>query len=538
MKLQVKYLFIIAASALLSLVFTSPVTAQKREVQEKCLYHFDDLQRKQTWTDSYNPAGLGLIDFNSSSFVEAYMGSGKGDFVKYYEANQSFNFGLRTASYTKINKTTFFGEIDYNNFKGENMAWSGLIYPERYLMTVGNDVPAQKMKESYKLKGGLSAPLLPKLNFGLQVNYETAMMAKRRDLRHRTDLLDFEAITGIVYKGEKINIGASYIYRKFYENITFSKISDDVNEFQGYIFKGLWYGVFDRWDVREMDLSRPFLEVSQGVSGQLEYVEGGFRFLNEITYKYRDGYTGQGLEKALSQDQISTFEYKGNAQLESGDVRHYLKVNTLYTDGVNYDKISTQEVIGGLNVEIQYGRNKIFSKRSFDFNALYELAIGRHKCSPDWNLSAGYTHHSHMAVSSLTIPFYLTQNVKINSAFGKVNKNFVFSYGMIDVSLMAGYREGSGNPLKLENSNPTAPLVAEEILLEQREDLLNREFEYMIKGRAFGEAGVRVSRFVTSKNALGAVYLDAKYSLVQAGDVYYHAGNSSQFFSLALGFSF
>ncbi|MFA5712814.1 MAG: DUF6850 family outer membrane beta-barrel protein [Bacteroidales bacterium] len=538
MKLQVKYLFALTALALFSLVFTSPATAQKGEVQEKCLYHFDDLQRKQTWTDSYNPAGLGLIDFNSSSFMEAYMGSGKGDFVKYYEPNQSFNFGLRTASYTKIKKTTFFGEIDYNNFRGENMAWSGNIYPERYLMGVGNDVAAQKRKESYKLKGGLSVPILPKLNFGLQVNYETAMMAKRRDLRHRTDLLDFEAITGLLYKAEKFNLGVSYHYRKYYENVVFSKISDEINVFQGYIFKGLFFGVFDRWDVREMDLSRPFLDVIQGLSGQIEYVEGGFRLLNEFTYKYRDGYTGSGLEKAYSQNLASIFEYKGSAQLESGNVRHYLKVNSLYSDGVNYDKISTVEVIGGLNVDVQYGRNKIFSKRSFDFNALYELAIGRHKCSPEWNLSAGYTHYAHMAVSSLTIPFYLTQSVKVNSGFAKVNKNFVFSKGMVDLSLMGGYREGSGTRIKLENSNTSAPFVADDILLEQREDLLNREFEYLTKGRAFGEAGLRVSKFVTSKNALGALYLEAKYSLVQAQNIIYHAGNDSQFISLALGYSF
>lgn len=539
MKLRIKYTFIISALILCQLAFVQAVKAQaKKQVQEKCLYHFDDLQRKQTWTDSYNAAGLNFIDFNNSSYIETYFGKNDGPFVKFNESDNSYNFGLRTASYTKFKKTTFFGKIDYNNFKGQNMTWSGLIYPERYLMLVADDRPAVKAKESYKLSGGFSSPLSQNLIFGLQVNYETAMLAKRKDLRHRTDLLDFETTAGLLYKTENFNFGLNYYYRKFHENVTFSKIADDEILYTGYLFKGLWFGMFDIWNQAELNLSREFVDVIQGGSVQIEYVKDRFRFHNELTYKFQDGLTGPGKDRAYTQNEGTTIEYKGIAQFEQDEMRHYLKVKTNYSDAVNYDNVTNTERIGGITTIIQYGKNKAFAKRSFDMSAEYELALGKFKCSPDWNFKAGYQFSSYSAVSSLVVPFYFSQEVNITTGYGKINKNFLMQKGMIDLSLMGGYSMGNGDKLKMHTAAGASDQISEEIIPDHKMDMLSREYEYMTKGKLLGEVGFRYSKFVMTKRTAGSVYLDTKYSFTSASDLKYHTGGNAGIFSLALGYSF
>ena len=539
MKLNIKYIYIISALILCPLVMTQPVTAQvRKQVQEKCLYHFDDLQRKQTWTDSYNAAGLHFLDFNNSSFIEAYMGKNDGPFVKYYESDDSFNFGLKTASYTKIKKTTFFGKIDYNNFTGQDMTWSGLIYPERYLNSVADDRPAEKANESYKLSGGFSSPLSEKLFFGLQINYETAMMTKRKDLRHRTDLLDFETTAGLLYKTDMFNFGLNYYYRKFHEKVTFSKIAEDDILYTGYVLKGMWFGVFDIWNQTSLNLSRDFLDVVQGGSVQVEYVKDNFRFHNEFTYKFQDGLTGPGRDRAYSQNEGTTLEYKGIAQYEQDNMRHYLKVKTNYTDAVNYDKVSNTERIGGITTVIQYGRNKAFAKRSFNMSAEYELALGKFKCNPEWNFKAGYQFSSYSAVSSLVVPFYFSQEVNIVSGYGKINKNFLMQKGMIDLSLMGGYSMGNGDRLKMHTATGASNQISEEIIPDQEVDMLKREYEFLTKGKMFGEVGFRYSKFVMTKRTAGSIYLDTKYSFTSASDLKYHTGGNAGVFSLALGYSF
>jgi hypothetical protein len=381
-------------------------------------------------------------------------------------------------------------------------------------------------------------PLHENLFFGLQINYEAAMLAKRKDLRHRTDLLDFETTAGLMYKTEMFNVGLNYYYRKFHEKVEFSKIADDELLYTGYLFKGLWFGMIDIWNQRELNLSRSFIDVIQGGSLQVEFVKDYFRFHNEFTYKFKDGLSGPGIDRAYTQNEGTTLEYKGIAQYELDNMRHYLKIKTNYTDAVNYDKVSNTENIGGISTVIQYGRNKAFAKRSFDMSAEYELALGKFKCSPEWNFKAGYQYSSYSAVSSLVVPFYFTQEVNITTGYGKVNKNFLMQKGMIDLSLMGGYSMGNGDRLKMHTAAGASNQISDEIVPKQKVEMLKREYEYMTKGKLLGEVGFRYSKFVMKNRTAGSIYLDTKYSFTSASDLKYHTGGNAGIFSLALGYSF
>lgn len=541
MKYNHKYILIISALVLSQLCLSLPIAGQNRKnVQEKCLYHFEDLQKKQTWTDSYNAAGLHFIDFRSSSIIEAYMGKNDGGLVRNYESDNSYNFGLRSLSYTKINKTTFFGKIDYNNYTGKNTRWSGLIYPERYLLSIANDNPGDFVKESYKLSGGISTPIANNLFIGMLINYETALAAKRRDLRHRTDLLDFEATGGLAYKAGHLNIGVNYYYRKFFEKVEFSKVADDDVVYQGYFFKGLWFGMVGTWTQEALNMKAPLpvTDVQQGGSIQLELVMDNFRFFNEFTYKSQEGLSGKGEDKAFAQSDTKIYEYKGKAQYETKTLRHYLNFSTRYSDAVSYDKVTTQEKIGGLEFTFFYGLNRAFSKRNFNMNAEYNVAFGRYKCNPGLDLKIGYNHLSQSALSSLISPFYFTQDFKVNTGYLKARKNFTFNKGMFDINLSAVYGKGSGNKLTQHISTTAAGDVSEDLIPELQETLLNREFEYITAGKLQGSIGGRYSHFVSINKSGGSIYLDASYSFLKAYNVQYQPEDKSGFFNIILGYSF
>ncbi len=536
--MKIKYIYILLAFSLCQLTFTSLSGQDKREIPIRCLYHFDDLQRKQTWTDSYNAAGLSFVDFNSSSYIEAYFGKNDGSFVKFYDSDNSLNFGVKTSSIKRIKKTTFYGSIDYNNFIGQNMAWSGLIYPERYLINLAGDRPSEKRKESYKLNGGFSSYLTNNLIFGAKINYEAAGYAKMKDLRHLTKLLDFEITGGLIYKLGAVNLGANYYYRKFHENITFSKIADDDVRYQGYLFKGLWFGIFDIWSQDVLNLSRPFIDVIQGGSLQLEFVKESFRFMNEFTYKKQTGLTGPGADRAYSESDGLQYEYRGVAQIEGPKLRHYLRANTVYNEMASYDKVTNQENIGGIYFTYYYGLNKAVEKRRFDLNAEYELAIGAHKCSPDWNFRAGYNYLTQSTVSSLVAPLYNNQDFKVHSYYGKINKNFLFDKSMLDISFLGNLSSGSGTKLRSLLSTSSPSLILDDVVLQSSMDLLNREYEYFVTPKFLGEVGLKYSHFISRKETKGSVYFDAKYSFLKAKEVKYHEGNSYGILSLAVGFSF
>jgi hypothetical protein len=538
MKIKYKYILIIFALIFSQLTSLTTVAQKNKAVQEKCLYHFDDLQRKQTWTDSYNGAGLHFIDFNNSSYIEAYMGKNDGGFINFNDSENSLNYGLSTASYTKIKKATFFGKVDYNNFIGQDMTYSGLIYPERYMTIVGDDRPAEKRKESYKLNGGFSVPIVRNLLFGLQINYETANLAKMKDLRHKTSLLDFEVTGGLIYSRGCLNIGANYYYRKFHENVAFSKIAEDDVLYNGYLYKGMWFGMNDIWSDEALNLTRPFIDVINGGSLQLEYVKDNLRIHNEITYQYQDGYTGPGASRSYSQSEGNIYQYKGIAQYETPGTRHYLRFLSRYEEAVNYDNVTNSERIGGITVIYYYGLNKTFSKRKHNMNLQYELALGELKCNPEWNISGEYNYTSLTSQSSLITPFYFTQELMLHSASGKIKKNFLFSTGMIDLYLEGGYANGSGDRMDTNRAPGASEQITEDIIPYQNRELLKREYEYLTAQKMFGEIGFRYSKFIMNQNRAGSLYFDAKYSYTKASDVIYHNSDNARIFKFAVGYSF
>jgi len=529
------YFYITVAYIFYLLISIAPIYGQVK-VFDNSLYDFKDLQRKQTWTESYNAAGLYFIDFNKASYLEAYVGDNSGSFVKYYESDESLNFGLRTESYAKVKKIIYYGKLGYDKFLGNNMTWSGQIYPEKYLLNVADDIPAKKAKESYYISSGLSAPITNSLLLGFKFNYEVANLAKRKDLRHKTDLLDVEFSGGLLYKINKFNIGANYYYRKFHENVAYSKVAKDEINYNGYLFKGLWFGINDTWSQDVIKLSRPFLDVQEGISIQVEGFSKSVRFFNEFTYKRQEGFTGSGADKEYSQSKVNIFEYKNILQYGGERNNHYFKLDACYSEGINYDKITNQVNIGGINVIQYYGLNKIFTKREFNINPEYELSIGKDKYNSLWSFTLGYYYNSQYSVSSLVYPHYFSQKIFSNLGYVKANKRLILQKGVIDLSLSYLLSGGYGDKLQHHISDSGEKQASEDVIPYQNIDMLNKEFEYLTARKNNGGIGVKYSCFLAK--IAGSLYVNANFYYTTTPDVLYHSNNKARSFNLALGYSF
>lgn len=530
---------ITAAVMLLLSAGVSGATAQKTPEEESTM-QFRQVEKTLLWAGSKNAAGLSFMNFPSISYAEGFYSKNDGDFVKYYNSNDSYNLGLRTESYTRVNKVVFYGMLEYDNFRGHNMTYSGFIHPERYMIGLADDLPRDKRSETYTLKGGIAAPVHKNLVIGGRVNYQTADLAKMRDLRHKTKLLDFEIIPGVMYKTEYVNIGVNYIYHKFHEKVEFSAIAPDQQvPYNGYYLKGLFFGMQGIFSESGLNMSRPVVDVINGVSGQMEIgVAKNLQILGEFTYKTQKGRSGAGKDNSLTENNGDHYlSYLKIAHSAKG-FRQYLTLNTNYTDAKNYDNVYTTVKIGGISTIIQLGKSIIFSQRTFDINAVYELALGDKAYNPSWVINVGAGRYSRSSVSSLLNPIYYTQTVHCENIWGSVKKNFTWGKNMIDVTALIGAGRGKGDKLNQRVSNLVESEFDEELLPMQYEYLFEREWEFLTATKFNGMAGVRYSYLMTKKMAGNSAYVDVKYEYMRGKNIKIADGKDARVIKLTLGMNF
>lgn len=507
---------------------------------------FQLIKRGQNWVESNNPAGLVFNNFDNISYVSASYTKGNGGFVKYYESDDYYKFGVISESFTSFKKVSVYGKMGYNTFRGENMAWSGLISPEKFLTNIADEVRAQKRSEDYFMAGGISFPVAPKLRGGLFVDYTASNLAKMRDLRHKNNSMNLNAKFSLLYTLEKFNIGLSYWYERDYDQVKYSKISDDASIFYGYNFKGLFFGLKDAWNVDALHLSitsdagdgLPFKNDYNGAALQLEYTTDKIKFFNEFTYRGLKGSVGIGEELAYSSCSGDIFEYSGKLNIEGDNVNNAIRVKTLYNDSKSAERVFTSNIINGETVVVQYGEYETINKREFVIKGEYELSLGKDKFSPSWNFLLGYENFSRSSVSSMVLPYYYSQKINYNRFSIDAKKNFKFKGGMVDIKAGLCYAKGDGDKL-VEHISPKYANVEINTKPFYAENLLNAEYEYYTTPKAEIMGGVRYSYFINKKNNKGGnIFAEINYKYLNANDAIYALGKNAKVLFLSIGVNF
>jgi len=488
------------------------------------LRDFDYIQASEGWLTSYNAAGLFSLPLDNVSVVDASFQKNNGKFVNYYQSDDSFDCGLQTESYYKLSaKVALYGKVSYDFFQGRSMTGSVFVDPYYNLFDIVESDPerlGKKQKETYHLIGGVGVKLSDRWSIGGKIDYTTLNYAKMRDLRHINSLLDLTLTAGVRYRiGEKINLGASYFYRRSVESVRFQLSGETGKTYKSLISYGAFFGMEEAYNGESgytSSSAQPMFNRFHGGSVQIEFaLSPSTDWFHELTYKSRSGYYGERSSKTITftEHTATVMEYRGQLSVRKTGALHTVKMAALYEDGVNDENI--YKMSGGSsdgNSVVQYfGSNEVASRQRLNAEVVYTGYLGVRYFQPVWELSAGAVYRAtDMQVS--VYPYYRENSTSSAYGYLSAKRNIIGRKNMYSVRLDVGYGFGSGtrknDGMYASSATPTTP--------DENDYYLNREFEYLTASRMTGGLGFRYSRFF-KKGLTG--YIEAESGLTHAFDV-------------------
>lgn len=510
------------------------------------------IKMSNSWLKSENTAGIHNLNYNNISEAKVYGNLNRGEFVNYYESDNSTEIGVLTESYYRLNKTTtFYGKVGYSSFNGKNMGGSSFIDPNYNPLNIvevlkNNEVAdanrGSKKRELYHLVGGISIAINNKMSLGGILDYKTANYAKRKDLRHVNKLLDLKLSVGACYQLNKnIELGSNYYYERNIESIKYlSEGNKDLSyysliDFGTFIGRQELFGESGRYTAENSE--KPMVNIIHGVTGQINIsATANTSFFNEFGYKSRSGYYGQRgtSSPVLTEHNSNIVEYKGTLSIREKKFLHILDFNAKYESLKNDENVfRAEELPSGVKMITYYGSSEILNKNIIEACIDYSVNIGDKSYSPIWTIKSGAKFRSRKQTGSL-YPFYRKQTINNYSVNLYACRNIKGNNmkDMYSISLGCLYGGGSGNELQ-EGIYTTLSESQEEP--NTTNEYLYREYEYLTASRIGGELGFKYSRII-EKNI--KAYLQMKYAYTKAFNIKHLAGNSANTINIILGCSF
>ena len=512
------------------------------ERKEKPLYDFDYIARSDGWLASYNAAGLhGAVPVPGVSYAEAYFGKQNGRFINYWESDDSYDFGLKTESFRRFEKVSFYGKMQYRYFRGQHMSGSILLNPGDRPFDLVEFTPGTKTREQYILSGGVGFLLTKKLTGGLRIDYEADNYAKRKDLRHSNTMMDLNLSAGFVYRFAAVELGANYLYRKNTERVLCEQIGTTGGNYDMFFNKGVWFGEKGLWTGNGMHLNEPGIsglpmkDSEQGAALQIAFRSRGFRFFNEFTYRYRKGETG---EKGTiwTHSGSDVLEYRGVMSVAHRRNVHLIRGNFRYVNLKNNENVLRSENIGGVVQTVIYGSRQIYRQRAVNAGLEYEFDWKADRYNPVMSLRAGADYYNRSGIGSLVFPYTRSQYVENVRVHIGADRNFRVGRGWLKCSVELACHTGGGSRLGEGRTASSVPGMDPGAYAAGNEEYRNYEYEYLAATRGELSLGVRYTRPV-GRIAL-PVYGDLGWSGVHAGKLDWVAGRNRSVFALAIGCQF
>ena len=182
---------------------------QKREIQ-KIL---------QQWSNTSNAAGMSFSKTDIGSFATLEGYSSGGDYHRVQEGSANNGLKFSTERYDKLNDKVFVkGSFSFNLNKEKDRVWSDVFNSYNANPYIyGSSVKGDYETQLYDLNLKVYTLQFGKLNYGLTLDYNVADMARQRDPRSRSYLLNYSLIPSIVYNldnNNKLGINLLYTYNK------------------------------------------------------------------------------------------------------------------------------------------------------------------------------------------------------------------------------------------------------------------------------------------------------------------------------------
>lgn len=496
------------------------------------------------WLHSNNAAGLYSFNNSSLSYAEAYFGKKNGKFTNYFQSDNSFEYGGEVKSLYRLNpKTVFYGEVKYNRFEGKNMGGSSFIDPYKNpfnIVEFADSTRGDKALDTYRLTGGFSVELLPKLNIGAKLDYKASNYTKFKDLRHDNKEMDLTFSSGAIYRISPFwEAGINYTYQRRVEDIRFQSYGNKDQQFNSLIDFGIFIGYQELFSTgsdytKKDSKGEPLFEEHNGASLQLNFTPTSqIQFLNELTAKWRDGYFGRrGTSyRVYTEHDSKIIEYRGNLSLLNRKNKHILSFNINKESLINNENSFQKSTLpNGETVIKHVAQTPILDKTIWKLRGAYTAYLGVENYLPTWILNINAAVNSMKQTVSF-YPNYRKQDINQWYAAVSASRNIIKSRNQYSFTLGFSYHSGGGNEKKDGTYDPSAQGQSKTVSLDR---YIYREFEYLTTEHIQGNIGFRYSRLLPNKMK---GYAQFNYALTNAFSPQYIGKTFNELFlSVGVGF--
>ena len=349
---------------------------------------FESVLRRNFWNTSENVTGI-RQDSLSRSYAEVYGGYETGGFRDTWQADQGWNVGAQTGSIRHFERLSMIGSFSFEQDDYYGMCGSMFIDPGYYPIDVMEFTPGRKTLQTYAFTGGVSYDVAPGWRIGARMDFESANIAKRKDLRHSNWKLDMGVAPGFMYSSGSYSIGASAFFGKNTETINAEQIGTAESSYYAFFDKGLMYGNRQVWTgsgvyLYESGVNR--LPVKEGLyGGSLQFQRGNF--YADLDVVASDGSVG---EKEYVWFGFSGIRYGASLQYkkESRFSDHYFRLRFALKDQTLNERVLEKGNKNGVIVVTYHGSNRILSRETLSFAPEYEFVNDRMELLASVSVSA------------------------------------------------------------------------------------------------------------------------------------------------------
>ncbi len=484
-----------------------------------------EIQRSiMQWESTLNAAGMKFGEMDRGTFTTLGVYNESGDYHRTQEGSEIKGLLFKTQRYDKLNdKVLVKGTFTFNMNKEYDKGWSDVYNPYNSNPFIyGSSIRGTYETQLFDLGLRVYTKYKSRLNYGFAIDYKVADIARQRDPRSRSYLLNYSLVPSVVYeiRGRQ-SIGANLSYRFGKEKMPgLTTIQTDPN-MKYYTFSGLEHveGTIGGYK----GFSRQFL--SDYLGGAIQYNYRGEK--NKLLISV--GFDGEW-EETLGTNRQSpgsynelTYSFLADYISEKGNLIHDLKAEATIKDGgadeFRQERKTVLDTLTGITTEtwetIYEYKNRFVVKTS-DYRLSWNLtSTDTDKRGYRWSVGAeaGYEGFSNN--------YYLPSS---EYSFGKIIMGINGKIRLLNGSngrlVLSAYSGGAFNTAAKLNL-ATESIVGEEILTP--------DFDYH-KANIFKINGeLRYTfrlRMVKSTPILGYASLYGGNTSAQGGKGWYTAGVS------------
>ena len=388
-------------------------------------YTLERIRSKSGWLVSDNAAGL-MLNQASLSIAEVNYDFEQGGLRNVTDGAEVNAFGVRSESYRRWNRLSFYGKLSYDYAASKDRSWAGNANIGDSPMLIGDSIPGNTRDETYAIEAGV-AYRMGRWVVGAMGKYEDRSLAKRRDSRNKTTSMYLSVQPGVMFTSKVVDAGLNFTYERSTEQVGYAAFGTNTTSGMIYFFEGMWF-----YTSQQLGGSEKFYDVyykgsEYGGAAQLELKLGKrVKFFNQFSAEYDKMERFRfDLDQHLGDNDQLTYRYLGVLNVAGRGVDQRLSVDASWGDLLKYNNIQELELDPETNQKLykQYGRFLKFSQKQRSVDADYKLYVKRNEWSSSWIVDAAYTYYK--AESEYTIsPACYDQDLHYSKLMLGVTKNF------------------------------------------------------------------------------------------------------------------